>query len=197
MNLVETCNCASLYNLKPKQMNKNSNLYQKKYRISEARLKGFDYGSNAIYFITICTKNRENYFGDIIVETRNCASLQMSEIGQIANNFWSEIPQHFPFVELDDFVIMPNHIHGILVFNKENYNEWNINKFGVQSQNLASVIRAFKSSVKRYSNQNNIDFNWQSRYYDRIVRNYDELKRIQIYIQKNPENWKNDEFNQT
>lgn len=178
-------------------MNHDSEKFQGKYRIPEARWKGFDYGSNAMYFVTICTKNRENYFGEIpIVQTDNYPSVRMTEIGKIANDFWMEIPKHYPFVLLDEFVLMPNHLHGILIFRKENYNEWNLNKFGVQSQNLAAVIRAYKSSVKRYANQKNIEFYWQSRYYDRIVRDYEELRRIQIYIQNNPNNWKNDEYNQ-
>ena len=172
--------------------------FKGKYRIQEARWKGFDYGSNAMYFVTICTKNRINYFGKIsLVETDNCPSLhcpslQITEIGKTANNFWMEIPKHYHFVLLDEFVLMPNHLHGILIFRKDDYNEWNLNKFGTQSQNLAAVIRAFKSSVKRFANQNAINFEWQSRYYDRVIRNYNELKRIRIYIQNNLLNWKTD-----
>jgi REP element-mobilizing transposase RayT len=102
--------------------------YKNKYRIPTNRLQGYDYGSNGCYFVTICTQNRVHYFGEIVnesiigaqcnVETRLIASLQATEIGKIAEQFWLDIPNHFPFVILDQYAIMPNHIHGILIFNK-------------------------------------------------------------------------------
>ena len=67
--------------------------------------------------------------------------------------------------------------------------DWTPNKFGPQSQNLASVIRGFKSSVKRYANQNNIEFEWQTRYHDKIVRNEEALQAIRQYIKNNPKKW--------
>lgn len=106
----------------------------------------------------------------------------------------TDIPTHYPFVELDDFVVMPNHIHGILYFNRIEKTVWRPNVFGMQSKNLAAVIRAFKSSLKQYANQNNIDFHWQSRFHDRIIRNEMELMAIRNYIYNNPINWKEDEF---
>ena len=87
--------------------------FQNKYRISSARLKNWDYGSNAIYFVTICTQNREHYFGEIADGQMN-----LSETGKIANRFWFEIPNHFPFVQLGEFVVMPNHVHGIIIIDK-------------------------------------------------------------------------------
>ena len=87
--------------------------FQNKYRISSARLQNWDYGSDAAYFVTICTQNREHYFGEIFNGV-----MQLSEIGEMANKFWLEIPNHFPFVELDEFVVMPNHVHGIIIINK-------------------------------------------------------------------------------
>lgn len=171
-------------------------LFNNKYRIEPARLKGFDYSSNAAYFVTICTKNRINYFGNI-VETDNYPSLQATPIGQIAIDFWQQIPQHFPFVILDSFVVMPNHIHGIILINKPISNETNVivqqNQFGQQSQNLASIIRGFKSSVKRMANDNHISFEWQPRYWDRIIRDELEFLNIKTYIHNNPQNWLNDE----
>lgn len=169
--------------------------YKNKYRIQTNRLQGFDYGSHAYYFITICTKNRKHYFGEITVEPHNCAALQATEMGKIAHNFWQEIPHHYPFVVLDEFVVMPNHIHGILFFNRPDKSDWTPNAFGVQSKNLGAVIRAFKSSVKRYANQNEIEFQWQSRFYDHIIRNEKEYFTIKNYIINNPQNWKEDMFN--
>lgn len=83
--------------------------FKGKYRIESARLKNWDYGWNAIYFITICTKNREHFFGKICF-----GEMELNEIGIIANNCWLEIPNHFPFVKLQNHVIMPNHIHMVL-----------------------------------------------------------------------------------
>jgi REP element-mobilizing transposase RayT len=95
--------------------------FQDKYRIPSARLPHWDYGSNGSYFITICTANRFHYFGEIVknvVETRLIASLRASESGKLAHQFWLEIPNHFPYVELGHFVVMPNHVHGILTIKK-------------------------------------------------------------------------------
>ena len=87
--------------------------FRDKYRISSARLKNWDYGWNASYFVTICTANRECYFGDIQDDEMNLA-----EIGSKANEYWLEIPEHFPFVKLDVHVVMPNHVHGIIIIDK-------------------------------------------------------------------------------
>ena len=90
-----------------------NSLFQNKYRIASARHPCWDYGQNAAYFVTICTKNKEHYFGNIDND-----KIELSEIGCVAQQYWIDIPQHFPFVILDEFVVMPNHIHGILIFNK-------------------------------------------------------------------------------
>ncbi|MCW3124827.1 MAG: hypothetical protein JWO03_485 [Bacteroidetes bacterium] len=166
-------------------------LFRGKYRISSARLANWDYGSNAFYFVTICSKDRQPYFGEIKDdnETQYLASLRATIIGGIAADYWGQIPANFPFVELDEFVVMPDHIHGILLFNKLADSGWQINKFGPQSNNLASVIRGFKGGLKSFATTNGIDFNWQPRFYDRVIRNSDELNRIRKYIQGNPANW--------
>ncbi len=197
-------------------------LYKNTYRIEPARLAGYDYGSNGAYFITICTKNRVNYFGEIMVEKHHCvflpngktvethnyASLQQTAIGTIAKDYWLQIPQHYPFVQLGGFVVMPNHVHGILIIDKsvETHHSSNVethncaslqtnaqNQFGPQSQNIPAIIRGYKSSVKRFANLHNIGFHWQSRYYDRIIRDFNEYCSIKQYISNNPANWLNDE----
>ncbi len=98
-----------------------SDKFQNKYRISSARLQNWDYGSNAAYFVTICTQNREHFFGEIMDD-----KMQLSEMGKITEKYWHEIPQHFPFVKLGAFVVMPNHVHGIIIIDKTN-NERNDN----------------------------------------------------------------------
>lgn len=199
--------------------------FQNKYRISSTRLQNWDYGWNASYFVTICTKNREHYFGEIVD-----GEMQLSDIGKMAQQCWREIPGHFPFVILDAFVIMPNHVHGIIVINKtddgrnngrddgngdggngvgaQNFVETqnfaslrnNLqqtrykNRFGPQSQNLASIIRGYKTGVKKYATMNNINFAWQSLYDDRIIRDNPSFDRIRNYINTNIKNWKNDDF---
>ncbi len=107
-----------------------SDKFQDIYRIPSARADWWDYGNSAAYFVTICTAGREHYFGEIIpVETRLIASphtadskleMQLTVLGQIAHQNWLEIPSHFPFIKLDVFVVMPNHVHGILVIDKPN-----------------------------------------------------------------------------
>ena len=164
------------------------------YRVKSARLPNWDYGSNAIYFVTICTNDRKDFFGNI-VETQNFASLQKTIIGELAEKFWFEIPDHFPFITLDQFILMPNHIHGIICINSSEFHTYQPNRFAPQSKNLPSVIRGFKAAVKKFATINNIEFSWQPRYYDRVVRNENELVRIRRYIIDNPSNWQKDKEN--
>jgi REP element-mobilizing transposase RayT len=87
--------------------------FRNKYRIPSARWQSWDYGRNGSYFITICTHGREHFFGTV-----KGGRMLLSEIGSLVDKFWHEIPEHFPFVELGAFVVMPNHIHGIITLNK-------------------------------------------------------------------------------
>lgn len=87
--------------------------YQNKYRISSSRLQNWDYGSNASYFVTICTKNREQIFG--VVENEE---MILNVIGKKAEACFIDVPIHFPFVEMGPFVVMPNHVHAIIIINK-------------------------------------------------------------------------------
>jgi REP element-mobilizing transposase RayT len=89
--------------------------FKNKYRIPSARAQWWDYGWNGAYFITICTQNRKHFFGEI-----NGGKMVLSNTGVIADILWHEIPKHAPFAELGDFVVMPNHIHGILILDKPN-----------------------------------------------------------------------------
>jgi len=190
--------------------------YQNKYRIASARLQNWDYGWNAAYFITICTQNRKCYLGDVVETCRDvkfCVyteyNVSLSEIGEIARQYWLGIPRHYPFVQLGEFVVMPNHIHGILIIDKPDGGRDAIvetqdfasqptqppqNRFGPQSQNISSIIRGYKSGVKKYTTMNKIDFAWQSRFYDHIIRNAESYNKIQNYINNNPINWKDDEL---
>ena len=117
--------------------------------------------------------------------------------------FWKKIPEHYPFVNLDAFIIMPNHIHGIIIIDKNvemqnfaslQYENSTSNKFGPQSQNLATLIRGYKAVVKKYATMNNIIFTWQPRFYDRIIRNEFELFNIRKYVVYNPYKWEDDKY---
>ncbi|WP_320018954.1 transposase [Labilibaculum manganireducens] len=184
--------------------------FQNKYRIPSARLKDWDYGSNAIYFVTICTHEREHYFGGI-----TNGKMILNEIGKLAASEWMKTPEIRPDMnlELGEFVIMPNHFHALITIGKNNYNtgtdakhrvsnetklysdaKHRVSTFGSQSKNLASIIRGFKSSVTINARKINSNFAWQTRFHDHIVRDFDSCHRIEQYIQNNPGNWKNDEM---
>ena len=117
--------------------------------------------------------------------------MQLSEIGHIAYQNWLAIPEHFPFVQLDDFQVMPDHLHGILIIKKDLFTPTlKQNKFAPQSQNLSSIIRGYKASVKTYAVKNQIEFYWQSRFHEHIIRNAEEFQQIKFYIGSNVANWK-------
>lgn len=166
--------------------------FRNKYRISSIRLPDYDYSQNGYYFITICTNNREHYFGEMVDD-----KMQLLEIGKIAQKYWREIPEHFPFVIMDAFIIMPNHIHGIVVVAKHNDRDTAV--FPVETQDLASLQKKqhnkFGPQSRNLATINSIDFAWQSRFYDHIIRDCDELDRIREYIRNNPSNWAEDRNN--
>ena len=204
--------------------------YKNKYRIDSARLLHWDYGADGYYFVTICAKGGVHYFGEVINGKMN-----LNKIGYIVKKYFREIPRHYKHMKLDSFIIMPNHIHGILkIINKpaarnravglpgntnnrvETHNCASLrrqngcdenqtrdcallplykNQFGPQSKNLAAAIRAFKSSVKKFANQNNFEFQWQARFYDHIIKDETALFNIRDYIKTNPEKWERDRNN--
>lgn len=154
-------------------------------RRKNIRLKGYDYSSYGYYFVTICTKNREECFGEI----KN-GIMRLNELGCVVAQCLQNIPLHFPHVKLDEWIVTPNHVHGVII-----NNNWQPNKFGPQSKNLASIIRGFKIGVKKHATINNINFTWQARFYDHIIRNDKSLNKIRKYIQNNPEKWEQDRNN--
>ncbi len=199
--------------------------FKNTYRIPSARLQSWDYGLPGLYFITICTKNREHYFGKI-----ENGEMFLNELGLIVNNEWIKTPLIRPDMnlELGEFMTMPNHFHAIIMIGENKYNsqlprvdvicgdaagrdamhgvsttitdavpttnQKIPNKFGPQSKNLASIVRGFKSSVTTQSKKINIEFGWQARFHDHIIRSHDELFRISNYIINNPGSWKEDKF---
>jgi len=176
------------------------------------RLRYFDYSQNGYFFITICVKDKKEYFGNI---EKN--KIILNDCGQIAQNCWLQIPKHFPHAILDEFIIMPNHVHGIIqidndiddgnkyVGNKDfcslqpNGIDLNENICSPQpwqtklSRSLSSIIRGFKIGVTKWCRNNNkCDFQWQKSFYDHIIRDEQPLYNIRQYIRNNPVNWSGD-----
>ena len=174
--------------------------FKNRYRSASARLANWDYSSNGAYSITICTENRKHYFGEIIN-----AKMKFSPIGEYANKCWIDIPNHFPHFYLDEFIVMPNHIHGIVMIEKpcnDGNSKTNQNdvtpkhpRFRNQGRNtISAMVGSFKSAVTKYCNENKLPFGWQSRFHDHVIRDADGLFAIRNYIRHNPANWTNDEF---
>lgn len=180
----------------------SDNKFQNKYRIPSARLKKWDYANNGAYFITICTKDMNHYFGRIQNQTMN-----LNECGILAERFWIEIQQHFSFIELGNFQIMPNHMHGILIINKfeqivnvpiisENIENGGFAKEmnPMLNENISRVIRWYKGRCTFEMRKKNKYFEWHTRFYDHIIRNSEDFERIQNYIVENPIKWNEDKF---
>ncbi len=167
---------------------------QKNHRRS-IRLAGYDYSSAGAYFVTIVVHGRERLFGEIINE-----EMRLNDFGKIANECWCAIPEHFPFVELGAYVIMPNHVHGIIIINGRGaamlrpYN--NPHKFNVKPGSLGAIVRSYKSAVSyRLNKELNATGVWQRNYYEHIIRNEKEMDNIWRYIEANPSLWADDEEN--
>lgn len=168
------------------------------------RLREYDYSQNGLYFITICTNNHENLFGSII-----SSKMILNETGNIVDKCWNEIPKHFSFIKLLDYVIMPNHLHGLLeidlsgidtfVENKNNGCQdraKNISPLHGTSQTIGSVVRGFKIGVTKWYRKNIMKeyIVWQRNYHDHIVRNEISHNKIANYIIDNPQKWEIDKF---
>ncbi|PIS27922.1 MAG: transposase [Candidatus Marinimicrobia bacterium CG08_land_8_20_14_0_20_45_22] len=214
-------------------------LFKDKYRVESTRLDGFDYSGIGSYFVTIVTHGRECLFGDFID-----GKMILNDAGKIVRQCWLEIPNHFPYASLDEFVIMPDHVHGIIVLGVDpipvetpdpgvsgknsrvidpgcaNFHATNVEtpKLGVSYTNyrvpgketprlgvstektktkhatIGVIINQFKRICTITIRKQNSDFAWQSRFYDHIIRNDDELGHIREYILDNPQNWQTDAY---
>jgi putative transposase len=183
------------------------------------RLKGYDYSSAGSYFITICTYQRECLFGEI-----SNGEMQLNQYGQIVQLHWQNLPKYHPRLQLDEFVVMPNHMHGILVLkdNRDVFHDRNdgvgaglVDKFSVEKQKLSAkpaptvdtgierdrgiseIIRGFKTFSARRINQIRHKPGipvWQRNYYEHIVRDESSFQKIRQYIQTNPIAWEIDQL---
>ena len=191
-------------------------------------IKEHDYSTNGAYFVTICTHNMENVFGEINIvgaasppppasprppdQTRQSNKMNLNEYGIIVKKCWDDINNHFNDVATDYFIIMPNHIHGIITVGARSpcppdkihlpneSNEIDIGGRGNRARTtLGNIIAYFKyASTKQINAMRNIGIQkiWHRNYYDRIIRNDRELNEIREYIINNPMHWETDnEYN--
>ncbi len=175
---------------------------EKRHRRS-IRLKGYDYSQAGAYFLTICTYDRACLLGEII----EC-EMRPNEFGSVVHDYWYELSSHFPHVELDAFVLMPNHVHGIIVIIDT------VNTVGAQHAaaplrrgitpnnvvpgSLGAIVRSFKSAVTKRINEMRQTFSvpvWQRNYYEHIIRNEHDRNCIREYILYNPLRWQFDRDN--
>lgn len=164
------------------------------------RLKEFDYAQNGVYFVTVCVQNRVCLFGEI-----ENGKMRLNNAGWVARQSWHDIPVHFPHVMLDEFVVMPNHIHGILVIADAPVGGVGAKDFSPlrspphpcgTSKTIGSMVRGFKIGVTKWMRQNTpVQHVWQRNYYEHIIRNDDDLNRIRKYILDNPAQWNSDREN--
>ncbi|MBU4455832.1 transposase [Patescibacteria group bacterium] len=169
------------------------------------RVKGYDYSKPGYYFITICAQNRNCLFGDV-----RDRQMVLNDAGRMIETVWNELPEHYQHVELDAFIIMPNHVHGIIVLRPDPI----IVGAGLKPARtkpaptksartkkrhaLPEIVRGLKTFSSRRINEirNTLGVKlWQRNYYEHIVRNENELNKIRKYIQENPLKWETDKEN--
>jgi putative transposase len=187
-------------------------LFKNKYRIESTRLKGWDYAAAGWYFVTLCMRGRECFFGDV-----KDGEMRLSMIGDIVAEEWQKTEIVRPNVELDEWVVMPNHIHGIIVIKHASVETFRGNvsdppeetpdhgetphrgvstKARLKSGSVGAIIGQFKSvCTKRIWAVKFLAFDWQPRFFDHIIRDEPSLKSIRQYIVDNPAKWELDKNN--
>lgn len=196
------------------------------------RLQGYDYAQAGLYFITICCHNRECLFGEVIGADNNqpvqeyihpiagsiLPYMKLNKAGRFADKCWLEIPNHFPNAVLHEYIVMPNHIHGIIeikVVMIEDYPEGAENLQPLQDnieasnkfqqmipRSIGSIVKGFKIGVTKWFRNNPMigveNFQpqqiWQRNYYEHIIRNEEAYQNISNYIVNNPAKWYEDKF---
>ncbi|MFW5658325.1 MAG: transposase [Bacteroidota bacterium] len=164
------------------------------------RLPGYDYAGAGEYFLTICTKDRRHYFGHV-----SDGIMHLSVAGEIARNILLMIPEQFENTILDEWVVMPNHVHLILMIDGRNLINQiptdHKNKSGIPNNpmelphdTIGKMMRWYKGRVSYDCRKSGMSFAWQSRFHDHIIRNQRALENIRQYIRDNPRKWKGDCF---
>ena len=156
------------------------------------RLREYDYRSSGAYFVTICVKNHACVFGKVYG-----GKMHLNELGQITHDCWECIPAHFPQVSLDAFVIMPNHMHGIIIIDQDMDGDAgkSFETFGRPAAgSLSTIVRSYKAAVTRNARRAGFSFEWQSRFYEHVIKNSHAFRNIRQYILNNPAKWGWDRF---
>ncbi len=159
------------------------------------RLRGYDYAQNGAYYVTICAYEKQKLFGEIRNNIMN-----VNDLGAILEEEWYKVAQIRNYMILDDYIVMPNHFHGIFFISNDSniqlpYHE--DDKPILYQNSLGSIIGGFKAAVTRHcriilnSPKQEI---WQRSFYDHIIRNEDDLNHCREYIIQNPANWNKDEM---
>ena len=155
-----------------------------RHRRRSIRLKDYDYSRIGAYFVTICAYRRQALFGEI-----SNGEMVPNPLGHAVDRHWAHLAQHHWHVELDEYVVMPNHFHGILILAQQS-----------NQHDMTEVIRGFKTFSARRINQlrglKGVPV-WQRNYYEHIIRDQAALENIRRYIQRNPKTWETDKLNQT
>ena len=168
-------------------MNSNHQIHHRR----SIRLKEYDYSQEGGYFVTICTHNRECNFGNVAE-----GEIKLSDVGKIVEENWKNLPAHFHNVTLDGFVVMQNHLHGIIwiqndgrgLINQTPTDKWILMKN--PRQTLGKIIRSYKAKTTKILHDSGYpEFQWQKNYYEHIIRGEKDLRNIREYIQNNPWQW--------
>ena len=161
----------------------------KHYFRQSARLKNYDYSKGGAYFVTVTVDGEGEIFGNIVE-----GKIKLNKAGEIIEKVWMSLPKQFTNVKLDEFVIMPDHFHGIIIF--ENKKEGLMNQARTKEKNwilmknkkdtLGEITRAFKAKATKLIHEDGFkEFKWHRNYYDHIVRDEKELLIIRKYIKNN------------
>jgi putative transposase len=174
------------------------------------RLKDYNYSTAGAYFVTICTQKRECLFGQVPVGAGPCACppVVISDTGRMLTNVWRQIPDHYPSIDIDEFVVMPNHIHGIIVIAGAGDIEPELP--GGRPQGVAPTGLSFSDVVHRFKTMTTKQYIdgvkqsgwqpfdgklWQRNYYEHVIRSENELNEARQYILNNPLKWSLDNEN--
>ncbi len=156
------------------------------------RLKDWDYSSTGMYYVTVCTQGRKYRLGHVVDER-----VILSDEGKIVFDCWNNIPIHFDYVRIHEFVIMPNHMHGIIEIVDTPKNVGARHASPLLRKPLGTIVGSFKSAVTKHINETRNSPGhpvWQRSFHDHIIRNDEDLIRITKYIRENPAKWQYDEY---
>ena len=159
------------------------------------RLNGYDYSTNGMYFVTICTHNRRNLLCDIIVgEAHEPPAVVMSDYGIIVDNVINNLQQRFN-IEISNYIIMPNHIHLLISIDDFRFFRATRESPLHSKPNISQIVGYLKMNVSKEIHKSNPDLTvWQRSFHDHIIRDDEDCKKIYNYIESNPSKWTEDCF---